>query len=98
MAIYLLPLVAQHFLAQVQVQVQVKVQALTLCGAALGRKRSKAFGDLGRSIACTWKIGAAMNFLNLQTGTRLRRGDTRSEQVGTDRQRLMPDDRARRNN
>ncbi|WP_297721422.1 hypothetical protein [Limnohabitans sp. Rim8] len=33
MAIYLLPLVAQHFLAQVQVQVQV--QALTLCGAFL---------------------------------------------------------------
>ena len=43
------------------------------------------------------KISAAINFLNLQTGTQLRLGFMRSEQAGIYSPRLIPDDRARRN-
>ena len=43
------------------------------------------------------KISAAMNLLNLQTGTQLRLGVMRSEQAGTYSPRLIPEDRARRN-
>ncbi len=43
------------------------------------------------------KISAAVNFLNLQTGTQLRLGVMRSEQAGMYVPRLIQDDRARRN-
>ena len=43
------------------------------------------------------KISAAINFLNLQTGTQLRLGAMRSEQAGIYSPILIPDDRARRN-
>jgi hypothetical protein len=43
------------------------------------------------------KISAAMNLLNLQTGTQLRLGVMRSEQAGIYSPRLIPNDRARRN-
>jgi hypothetical protein len=43
------------------------------------------------------KISAAVNLLNLQTGTQLRLGLMRSEQAGLYSPRLTEDDRARRN-
>lgn len=43
------------------------------------------------------KISAAVNFLNLHTGTQLRLGMMRSDQAGYYSPRLAPDDRARHN-